>query len=97
MLEKTTIGRGEGNTLVINLNDSEIPHVHGGILFYGGEVIVRDLVSANGTFVDEIRLHFQAPIKSRHAVHFGPVRARLELDTLTGTDASTEMIAVHEM
>ncbi len=64
MLEKTTIGRGESNMLVINLNDSEIPHVHCRILVYGGEVIVRDLVSANGTFVDEIRLHSEAPIKS---------------------------------
>lgn len=57
VLEKTTIGRGEGNTLVININDSEIPHIHCQILVYGGEVIVRDLGSANGTFVDEVRLH----------------------------------------
>lgn len=95
VLEKTTIGRSDGNTLVIH--DKEISHVHCEILVYGGEVIVRDLGSANGTFVDEVRLNSQAQIKSGHIVRFGPVRARLELDTLTGPDATTEMTAIHEM
>lgn len=95
VLEKTTIGRGEGNTLVIH--DREISHVHCEILVYGGEVIVRDLGSANGTYVDDVRITSQAQIKNGHLLRIGPVRARLELDSLTGTDPTSEMTAVHEM
>src|SRR2546426_74274 len=79
MLEKTTIGRGDKNTLVIR--DSSLSSTHCEILMYGSEIIVRDLNSSNGTFVDGTRLHnTQSQLKSGQTVRFGSVEARLELD-----------------
>jgi pSer/pThr/pTyr-binding forkhead associated (FHA) protein len=53
-LEKTTGGRGDLNTLA--LGDSSVSLAHCEILVHGPEVIVRDLGSANGTFVSGMQL-----------------------------------------
>ncbi len=95
VLEKTTIGRREGNTLVIH--DSEISHVHCEILVYGGEVIVRDLGSSNGTFVDGVKINPQMQLKNGHVVRFGTAQARLVLEDEPSSDPTTDMTAVHEM
>ena len=95
VVEKTTIGRSAGNTLVIH--DSEISHVHCEILMFGGEVIVRDLGSSNGTFVDGVKINPQMQLKNGHVVRFGTAQARLELDEEPSTDPTTDMTAVHEM
>src|SRR5437899_11606033 len=78
ILEKTSVGRGDQNTLVIR--DSSLSATHCEILMYGSEIIVRDLDSRNGTFVDGIRLNKQSQVKSGQVVRFGSVEARLELD-----------------
>ena len=95
VLEKTTIGRSAGSTLVIH--DSEISHVHCEILMFGGEVIVRDLGSSNGTFVDGVKINPQMQLKNGHVVRFGTAQARLELDEEPSTDPTTDMTAIHEM
>src|SRR5213594_2223932 len=51
MVEKTTVGRGDHNTLVIC--DDSVSKNHCEILIYGYEVIVRDLDSTNGTFIND--------------------------------------------
>src|SRR5947207_14315734 len=78
MLEKTTVGRGDQNTLVIR--DNSLSSRHCEILMNGPEIIVRDLDSLNGTFVDGIRLNKQSQAKSGQTVRFGNVEARLELE-----------------
>src|SRR5437016_13054306 len=78
LLEKTTIGRGDQNTLVIR--DSSLSSRHCEILMHGAEIIVRDLDSSNGTFVAGVRLNKQSQIKSGQTVRFGSVEARLALD-----------------
>src|SRR6266481_4172253 len=77
MLEKTTVGRGDQNTLVIR--DTSLSSTHCEILMHGSEVIVRDLDSRNGTFVNGIRLNKQSQVKSGQTVRFGSVEARLDL------------------
>lgn len=97
-LEKTTVGRAAGNTLVIT--DSSLSAQHCEIHVNGPEVIVRDLGSRNGTFVNGAKLtNQQSQLKSGQTVRFGSVEARLELDGLgeTSDDTSSEMTAVHAM
>src|SRR5437588_10927892 len=77
MLEKTTVGRGDQNTLVIR--DGSLSATHCEILMNGSEIIVRDLDSLNGTFVDGAKLNKQSQLKSGQTVRFGSVAARLGL------------------
>jgi len=93
--EKTTVGRGSDNTLV--LHHASVSLVHCEILVNDAEVIVRDLGSANGSFVDGIRLSLQqSQLKSGQIVRLGAVTARLEMKTHNEDVTSTEMTAVHE-
>jgi predicted component of type VI protein secretion system len=94
-LEKTTVGRGGQNTLT--LQDKSVSHAHCEILVNGPEVIVRDLDSANGTFVNGLRVSQQGQIKSGQTVRFGLVEARLELEPPKWDDTSSEETAVHAM
>lgn len=96
VLEKTTVGRGDQNTLVIH--DSSLSSTHCEILVNGPEVIVRDLGSRNGTFVNGTRLtNQQSQVKSGQTVRFGSVEARLELDEPSIDDTASEETAVHSM
>ena len=98
ILEKTTVGRGDQNTLVIS--DASLSALHCEILVNGAEVIVRDLGSRNGTFVNGAKLtNQQSQMKSGQSVRFGAVEARLELDGHgeASDDTSSEMTAVHAM
>ena len=94
-IEKTTVGRGDHNTLTIQ--DSSVSHSHCEILVYGTEVIVRDLGSSNGTMVDgkRLRKEQQSPLESGQIVKFGLIEARLDLSIEPGTDTVTGWTAVH--
>ena len=96
VLEKTTVGRAAGNTLMIA--DSSLSAAHCEILVNGAEVIVRDLGSRNGTYVNGTKLvNHQSQLKAGQTVRFGAVEARLELDTPTSDDTASEVTAVHAM
>jgi pSer/pThr/pTyr-binding forkhead associated (FHA) protein len=91
-LERTTVGRSSDNTLVVP--HSSVSHHHCEILTYGNEVIVRDLGSTNGTFVDDARLKPQSGVRDGQVIRFGDVQARLELDS--ATEPSSDVTAVHD-
>jgi len=92
-LPKTTIGRGDHNTLTIR--DNAVSQTHCEILVFGPEVIVRDLGSSNGTFVNGVRLHNQQrPLLDGQIVKFGSVAARLELEEQSASDTSTDETAI---
>jgi predicted component of type VI protein secretion system len=95
LVEKTTVGRADHNTLAIH--DNSVSSNHCEILVNGPEVIVHDLGSANGTFVDDVRVNKQCPVKSGHVIRFGSVEARLELDPGTWEDSASEETAVFAM
>ncbi|MEO8425526.1 MAG: FHA domain-containing protein [Verrucomicrobiota bacterium] len=96
VVDQTTVGRGEPNTLVIH--DESISTQHCEILVYGPEVIVRDLGSTNGTFVDGLRLHDQqCQVKAGQIVQFGSVPARLEIEEPCSTDRASDVTAVYEL
>ena len=92
-IETTSVGRSDQNTLVIH--DSTVSGRHCEILVNGNEVIVRDLDSHNGTFVDGVRLNKQSQAKSGQTVCFGSVEARLELDLASDDTDASSMTAVH--
>ena len=97
-LEKTTVGRSDQNTL--SIPDASLSAQHCEILVNGPEVIVRDLGSRNGTFVNGTRLtNQQSQLKSGQTVRFGSVEARLELDGRgeSSDDTASEMTAVHAL
>jgi pSer/pThr/pTyr-binding forkhead associated (FHA) protein len=92
--EKTTVGRGDFNTLTIH--DGSVSQSHCEILVHGPEIIVRDLGSRNGTVVNGERLHGQQrPLKAGQIVKFGLVEARLELEWSPGSDTATGVTAIH--
>ena len=92
--EKTTVGRGAQNMLAVH--DPSVSQAHCEILTNGAEVIVLDLGSANGTFVNGARLQRQqSQLKSGQLLRFGSVQARLELALVADDHTATEMTAVH--
>src|SRR6185503_20457629 len=96
VVEKTTVGRGEHNTLVIH--DSSLSSNHCEILMHGPEIIVRDLGSRNGTFVNGAKLtNQQCQLKSGQAVQFGSVEARLDLEMQSTRETATDITAIHAL
>jgi hypothetical protein len=94
--ENNTVGRGAQNHLVIP--DNSLSSAHCVILANGNEIIVRDLGSRNGTYVDGVRLNNQqSAAKHGHIVRFGSVEARLELDPPSSEDTLSDITAIHTM
>lgn len=94
VVPKTTVGRGDHNTLTIH--DPSVSHTHCEIYAYGPEVIVRDLGSSNGTCVNGERLHDQQrPLAIGQTVKFGSVEARLEATPPGSASAETDVTAIH--
>ena len=94
VVPETTVGRGDHNMLTIR--DASVSLTHCEILAYGPEVIVRDLGSSNGTFVNGERLHNQQrQLKAGQVVKFGLVEARLELEKAYSSDTASGMTAIH--
>src|SRR5690349_13771912 len=93
IIEKTTVGRADHNTLV--LRHDTVSSQHCEILANGPEVIVRDLGSRNGTFVNGARFQGQRQVKSGQTIRFGNVEARLEIELDSSYDPDTSETAVH--
>jgi pSer/pThr/pTyr-binding forkhead associated (FHA) protein len=79
--ESTSVGRVEDN--VFQIPDPSVSSHHCEILLKGGEVIIRDLNSTNGTFINGKQIT-EAPLKPSQILRLGQVEVRLEGDQ-TGT------------
>jgi pSer/pThr/pTyr-binding forkhead associated (FHA) protein len=75
-VEKTTIGRVEDNTFQIQ--EASVSSHHCEILLRGADVVVHDLNSTNGTFVNGVQVTGEAVLKPGQIVRFGQVELRLE-------------------
>jgi uncharacterized protein involved in exopolysaccharide biosynthesis/Mrp family chromosome partitioning ATPase len=73
---KTTIGRSTNNTVPID--DSSISENHCEIFSRNGDIIVKDLGSATGTFVDDQRI-VEATLKPEQSLRVGNVEFRVEV------------------
>jgi pSer/pThr/pTyr-binding forkhead associated (FHA) protein len=82
-VEKSTIGRVEGN--VFQISQGSVSSHHCEILLRGDEVVVKDLNSTNGTFVNgqQVAGGGEAVLKPGQTLRIGQVELRL--DTGTGS------------
>ncbi|WP_433065223.1 FHA domain-containing protein [Dactylosporangium sp. CS-033363] len=67
----TTIGRASV------LNDPSVSRVHAAIEVHGGRLVVRDLNSSNGTYVNGRRITGPVPVGEGDIVAFGQVETQL--------------------
>jgi pSer/pThr/pTyr-binding forkhead associated (FHA) protein len=75
--EKTTVGRIEDN--VFQIPDPSVSSHHCEIILKGNDVLVRDLSSTNGTFINGQQIT-EAPLKPSQILRLGQVEVRLEGD-----------------
>jgi pSer/pThr/pTyr-binding forkhead associated (FHA) protein len=75
--DKTTIGRVEDNSFQIA--EPSVSSHHCEVLLRGGEVVVRDLNSTNGTYINEEKITERA-LKTNQILRLGQIEMRLEAD-----------------
>src|SRR5215470_12614864 len=95
-VDKTTVGRVSDNTFEIP--ESSVSSHHAEILLRGNDVLIRDLDSTNGTFINGERVT-EAILKPGQILKLGTVEMRLETadggkaDTGTGSNTGTSQRA----
>jgi pSer/pThr/pTyr-binding forkhead associated (FHA) protein len=75
--EKTTIGRVEDNTFQIA--EASVSSHHCEVVLRGNDVLVRDLNSTNGTFINGEKVT-ESVIKPNQILRLGQIEMRLETD-----------------
>ena len=78
--DKTTVGRVEDNTFQIA--EPSVSSHHCEVLLRGNDVIIKDLNSTNGTFINGEKVT-ESPLKPGQILRLGQVEMRLETDTPT--------------
>ncbi len=86
--DEVTVGRSEGNELV--LDDPLVSRTHCIFLKKGGVVLLEDLGSHNGTYVNEERLHQVRQIHHGDRISIGGSRILFEDQSLV-TDETTQV------
>ncbi len=76
-VDKTTIGRLEDNTFQIA--EPSVSSHHCEVLLSGNDVIVRDLNSTNGTYINGEKVT-EKPLKLGQILRLGQIEMRLEPD-----------------
>src|SRR5436190_20473292 len=76
--EKTTVGRVEDNTFQIA--EPSVSSHHAEVLLRGNDVVVRDLNSTNGTFINGEKIT-ESAIKPGQILRLGQIEMRLEIET----------------
>ena len=74
-VERTTVGRMEENTFQIA--DASVSSRHAEILLRGTELLIRDLNSTNGTFINGDRIT-EAVLKPGQILRFGQVELKID-------------------
>ena len=80
-VEKTAVGRVEDNQFQIA--EPSVSSHHCEVLLQGNDVVVRDLNSTNGTFINGEKIT-EAPLKPGQILRLGQVEIRLETDAPPG-------------
>jgi pSer/pThr/pTyr-binding forkhead associated (FHA) protein len=74
-VDRTTIGRVEDNTFQIT--DASVSSHHCEVLLRGGEVLIRDLNSTNGTFINNAQIT-ESVLKPGQTLRLGQIELKLE-------------------
>jgi pSer/pThr/pTyr-binding forkhead associated (FHA) protein len=83
-VDKTTIGRVEDNTFQIP--EPSVSSHHCEVLLKGNDVVIKDLNSTNGTFINGEKIE-EAPLKLGQTLRLGQIEMRLESDVPGATPA----------
>ncbi len=75
-VDKTTIGRVDDNTFPIP--EGSVSSHHCEVLLRGGDIVIRDLNSTNGTFINGHQVTGEAPLKAGQILRLGQIEIRLE-------------------
>jgi pSer/pThr/pTyr-binding forkhead associated (FHA) protein len=75
-VDKTTIGRVEDNTFQIA--QPSVSSHHCEVLLQGTDVVIKDLNSTNGTFINNQQVSGEAVLKPGQVLRLGQVEMRLE-------------------
>jgi len=89
-VDKTTIGRVEDNTLQIA--EPSVSSHHCEVLLRGNEVVIKDLNSTNGTFIDDEKIT-ESVLKPGHTLRLGQIELRLEDGAVASTAAAAPAAA----
>jgi len=81
-VDKTTIGRLEDNTFQIA--EPSVSSHHCEVLLKGNDVLIRDLNSTNGTFINGDKIT-ESPLKPGQILRLGQIEMRLETDSAAPT------------
>lgn len=84
-MDRTTVGRVEDNAFTIP--ESSVSSHHCEVLLKGNEVLVRDLDSTNGTFINDERIT-EGVLKPGQILRLGQLELRLETGAGTPANAS---------
>ncbi len=76
--DKTTVGRVEDNTFQIP--EPSVSSHHCEVVVHGNEVLVRDLNSTNGTYINGEKVT-EKVLKPGQILRLGQIEMRLETDT----------------
>src|SRR5580765_1675181 len=88
-VDKTTIGRVEDNTFPIA--EPSVSSHHCEILMRGSEVVVRDLNSTNGTFINGEKVT-ETVLKPGQILRLGQIEMRLETDAPPAAGAAKKPV-----
>ncbi len=83
--DKTTVGRVEDNTFAIT--DPSVSSHHCEILLKGSDVVIRDLNSTNGSYINGEKIT-EATLKPGQVLRLGQIELRLETDAPAAAAAS---------
>src|SRR3954466_11508214 len=78
-VDKTTIGRVEDNTFQIA--EPSVSSHHCEVLLKGSEVVVKDLGSTNGSFINGEKVT-ESVLKPGQLLRLGQIEMRLETDSM---------------
>lgn len=84
-VDKTTVGRVDDNTFPIT--DPSVSSHHCEILLRGAEVVVKDLNSTNGSFINGEKIT-ESVLKAGQILRLGQIEMRLESEAAPGAVAS---------
>ena len=85
-VDRTTVGRVEDNTFQIV--DPSVSSHHCEVLLRGAEVVIRDLNSTNGTFINDAQIT-ESVLKPGQKLRLGQIELRLETEGLAPATAAS--------